>query len=334
MAPGATKEGVVNLLTSDERKQLLDVAKLYYEDSLTQAEIARFIGVSRATISRMLSEAKQHGLVRIFIADGNVDTGSVEQTLLEQFSLQAVRVVAVTPGDEKLILQATARESALFAARFLTPSDCIGMAWGNTLYELAQYLPSLSLPDTRVVQLMGNIDSAAVQSYAMEIIKTTSARLHTENAFTLPCPIVVDNAIISDILLHDAKISQILQLARGCNKLFINLALPDEYSCLYRAGYINDDDLALLHKAHSVGSLGCHFIDEGGAMCQPKLDARTIGVSLEDIRHAECVLACVADRKKAAVLHAALVGGYIDVLMVDSITARLLLDIHSGASAE
>lgn len=68
--------------------------------------------------------------------------------------------------------------------------------------------------------------------------------------------------------------------------------------------------------------------------CASRNWTRTIGVSLEDIRHAECVLACVADRKKAAVLHAALVGGYIDVLMVDSITARLLLDIHSGTSAE
>ena len=325
------KKGEVSLLTSEERKQLLDVAKLYYDDNLTQAEIARYIGVSRSTVSRMLSEAKEHGLVRIFIADDTVDTGNIERTLMEYFALQAVRVVSVTPGDEKLILQATARESALFAARFLSPSDCIGMAWGNTLHELAKNLPSLSLPDTQVVQLMGNIDSATVQSYAMEIIKTTSIRLHTENAFTVPCPIMVDNAIISDILLHDAKISQILQLACNCNKMFINLALPNEFSCLYRAGYISDDDLMSLHEARSVGSIGCHFIDENGAMCQPKLDARTIGVSLEDIQRAECVLACVADNKKADVLHAALIGGYIDVLMVDSVTAKLLLDIHSKA---
>ncbi len=318
------------MLTSDERKQLLDIARLYYEDNLTQAEIARYIGVSRATISRMLSEAKQHGLVRILIGDGAVDTRNIERTLMQYFSLQAVRVVPVTPGDERSILQATARESALFAARYFSAGDCIGMAWGHTLYELTQNLPSLSLPDTQVVQLMGNIDSATVPSYAMEIIKTTSARLHTENAFTLPCPVVVDSAIISDILLHDAKIGQVLQLARHCNKMFTNLALADEGSCLYRAGYISDDDLESLHKARAVGSIACHYIDESGALCQPKLDARTIGVSLLDIQQAECVLACVADNKKVAVLHAALVGGYIDVLMVDSITAGLLLDLHAN----
>lgn len=320
------------MLSSAERKQLLNIARLYYEDNLTQAEIARYIGVSRPTISRMLSEAKENGLVKIFIDDVTVNTDDIERSLMESFSLQAVRVISVSPGDEKLILQATARESALFAARFLSPNDCIGMAWGNTLNELAKNLPYLSFPEARVVQLMGNIDSATVHSYAMEIIKTTSTRLGTAYAFMLPCPIMVDHAIISDILLHDAKISQVLQLARSCNKMFINLALPDEYSCLSQAGYLKEDDIKSLQEVHSVGSIGCRFIDASGEMCHPSLDARTVGVSLEDIRQAECVLACVADSRKAAVLHAALIGGYIDVLMVDSITAKLVMDIHAGAT--
>lgn len=319
------------MLSSEDRKRLIDIARLYYDDNLTQAEIAKYIGVSRPTISRLLADAKEHGLVKILIDDASVDTGDIERALMDYFSLQAARVVSVTQGDDKLILQATARDSALFATRFLGPKDSIGMAWGKTLYELAKNLPSLSFPETRIVQLMGNIDSATVHSYAMEIIKATTTLLGTDSAYTLTCPIIVDNAIIADILLHDAKIGQILQLARNCNKVFINLALPNEESCLYRAGYLNDEDLILLRDVRAVGSICCRFVDANGEICYPKLDARTIGASLEDIRKAECVLACVADNRKAAVLHAALVGGYIDVLMIDSITAKLVLDIHAGA---
>jgi deoxyribonucleoside regulator len=320
-----------NLLSNTERKQLLEVARWYYEDNLTQAEIAKYIGVSRSTVSRMLSVAKEHGLVRVFIYDAPVDTGETEQALIDLFSLQAVRVVSVTPGDEDLILQATVRESALFATRFISPNDCIGMAWGYTLHELAKNLPKLSLPEVKIVQLLGNIDSATVRSYAMEIINTTSTRLGTTNAYTLPCPIVVDNEIISDILLHDARIRQILYLTSNCNKLFINLALPNEYSCLYQAGYITEKDLSILQEAKSAGSIGCRYIDDMGKMCHPQLNARTIGISLDDILKTETVLACVADSRKAGILHAALVGGYIDVLMVDSITANLVLDIHARA---
>ncbi|MCK4451808.1 MAG: helix-turn-helix domain-containing protein, partial [Anaerolineae bacterium] len=41
-----------------KRTELLaQVASLYYEDDLTQAEVARRIGMSRSTISRLLHEA-------------------------------------------------------------------------------------------------------------------------------------------------------------------------------------------------------------------------------------------------------------------------------------
>ena len=317
------------VISSKERKQLIDVARLYYEDNFTQAEIAKFIGVSRPTVSRMLSDAKDYGLVKIFIDDALADTGEIEHSLMENFSLQAVKVVSVTPGDEKLILQATVRESALFAARFISQDDCIGVAWGHTLFELVKNFPLLSFPNVKIVQLMGNIDSATIRSYAMEIINNISIRLGTENAYTLPCPIVVDNAIIADILLHDTKINQILNLARNCNKLFINLASPTKHSCLYQAGYLAESDIAFLKEKNSAGSIGCRYIDHMGKLCHPQLNARTIGVDLEDIIRTEMVLACVADSRKAEILHAALTGNYIDVLMVDSITANLVLNIQA-----
>lgn len=321
--------GVNTLLNLVEKKQLVKVAKLYYDENLTQAEIAKLIGVSRPSISRMLSDAKDKGLVKIFIEDDSMDSGEVENALLERFHLEAVKVVGVPHGDENLILQATARESALFAARFISPGDCVGMAWGQTLHELAKSFPSLSLPDIRVVQLMGNIDSAIVRSYAMEIVNTISARLGTKNASTLPCPIVVDNVIISDTLKHDAKIRNTLDLIKNCNRVFVNLALPNEHSCLYQAGYLNEADIRFLHQTESVGNICCRFIDREGFMVYPQLDARTIGISLEDLKNVETVLACVADYRKANILHAALLGGYINVLMVDSITANLILSMDN-----
>ena len=40
-------------------------ATLYYLQDATQAEVAVKLGVSRATVSRLLSEARQAGIVRI-----------------------------------------------------------------------------------------------------------------------------------------------------------------------------------------------------------------------------------------------------------------------------
>jgi DNA-binding transcriptional MocR family regulator len=47
-----------------ERTELLaQVASMYYEDNLNQDEIARRIDTSRSTVSRMLQEAREAGMV-------------------------------------------------------------------------------------------------------------------------------------------------------------------------------------------------------------------------------------------------------------------------------
>ena len=53
---------------------LYAAAKMYYTDEATQAEVAERLQTSRATISRLLAEARRHGIVRIEVipADSEV----------------------------------------------------------------------------------------------------------------------------------------------------------------------------------------------------------------------------------------------------------------------
>jgi len=46
---------------------LLAVARLYYEDDLSQQQIADRLGVSRSTVSRLLQLAREQGIVHIEI---------------------------------------------------------------------------------------------------------------------------------------------------------------------------------------------------------------------------------------------------------------------------
>lgn len=53
---------------SEERWALLaKVASLYYEQDLTQAEIAKRLNISRPQVSRLLAEGRQEGVVKITI---------------------------------------------------------------------------------------------------------------------------------------------------------------------------------------------------------------------------------------------------------------------------
>ena len=55
-------------LTRARAAVLLEVSRLYWEEDLGQAEIARRTGYSRPTVSRMLTEARRVGIVTVTVA--------------------------------------------------------------------------------------------------------------------------------------------------------------------------------------------------------------------------------------------------------------------------
>lgn len=65
------------MLQAGERAQLIAAARLYYEEELTQAQVAQCLGVSRPSVSKMLARAKKLGIVRIDICAGDEGESSL-----------------------------------------------------------------------------------------------------------------------------------------------------------------------------------------------------------------------------------------------------------------
>ncbi len=178
-----------------------------------------------------------------------------------------------------------------------------------------------------IMQLCGNLDNADAFTYATEIIGNISFRLTAKSAFTLPYPVIVDNSIIFEILMHDEKVRANMDLIESCNKLIVNLGVPNETNCLYKSGYLKPADLAMLQTRGAVGSICCHYFNNNGEICDQQLDKRTVSISYESIKKAELVMCCICGHFKAKALQAALKASLIDVLAVDYITAELVLKL-------
>src|SRR5436190_8825277 len=81
---------------SDEQVQL--AARLYYVDSLGQAEVARFVGVSQTKVSRLLSLARERGIVQITVAEYQPRNLELERQLVCEFGLKTVAVIKTAPN--------------------------------------------------------------------------------------------------------------------------------------------------------------------------------------------------------------------------------------------
>jgi len=310
-----------------EERLLIEIAHLYYEEDLTQNEIAKQLGLSRPTVSRLLKEAKERGLVKILILDPHADLLKMEKELAARFKLRAVRVAPTPAPDDLLIKQAAAQEAAGFIPRFLEPGDTIGVSWGSSLYELVRVFPVMPLPGSTVVQLNGGIDSANTRNNALDIVQGLAMRLGAE-AYTLPCPDIVGSPEIRAAFLQDARLARVLELGRSATKALVSIGSPSTESVLVEAGYFRPEDIIALKGKGAVGDICSRYFDCHGQVCDPELDARTIGLSLEELRRIPCVIALAAGVNKGPALLGALRGGYCDILITDAATARdaLVLD--------
>ena len=86
----------------DERRLMVKVSKLYYEDNLNQDEILEKLHLSRSKVSRLLQRARDEGIVQITVITPDGILSDLEAKLEARFRLQEVVVVEVRPSDSAI----------------------------------------------------------------------------------------------------------------------------------------------------------------------------------------------------------------------------------------
>src|SRR3989440_3912667 len=109
-------------------------ARLYYEDELSQQQIAERLGVSRTTVSRLLQMARDEHIVRIQVVEPT-DVVTLSDELTQTLGLTRVVVVeasasrASSAGETaEHLIEPALRE---LAGLQLTKGSNVGGAWGK-----------------------------------------------------------------------------------------------------------------------------------------------------------------------------------------------------------
>src|SRR5512139_2866465 len=162
---------------SYSEEQLRLAARLYYLDGLAQNEVARFVKISQARVSRLLAAARERGIVRISVAEYEPRNEALERALRRQFGLGAVAVIKTTEGaTSEDARRAVGHFGAPFVAALLPPKSVVATAGGRTVRELVQLLPEDPDRQLTVVQAMGSIDSTIGPEDALELARILARR--------------------------------------------------------------------------------------------------------------------------------------------------------------
>lgn len=307
---------------SDETLRL--AARLYYVDGMGQAEVAQFVRVSQAKVSRLLAMARERGIVRISVAEYEPRDPALEQRLQKQFKFSAVAVIktveAATVDEAR---RALAHFGAAFVSSLIPPRSTVAIAGGRTMRELVQSLPLDAERRVTAVQAMGSVDSNVGPVDAFELGRSMARRLGG-SFLTINTPAFVPDKRTRDSFLALPQIRAVWQQLNKADVVLIGIGTLDN-SVFVERGVLSAGDLKKLAACGAVGEICGRFFDRNGRECDSSWRDRVISIELEHLRRTPQVIGMIAGADRAEAIRAAVKGGLIKSLIIDVPGALALL---------
>lgn len=309
----------------ENRDRLAAIARMYYLDNLGQHEIARILGISRSQISRLLTRARELGVVRISVDEYDPRDHQLEERLRGAFSLRHVVVVRTQDHDPEHVRRATGYFAAASVSELIQTGMRIGLAGGRTLAEvIAHVVPGVrGVRGVTAVQLMGNIGPEAGEIDAAELSRVLAQRFGG-TYFTVNAPAIVQDRAARDLFLAHDHIRAVWQLFSSLHLALVGIGSPEDSAFIAR-GVIGQEERKRLREAGAIGEICGRFFDAAGRQCDDPYHDRVVSIDLETLRRCPDVVAVTNGAARTPAVRAALVTRLVTSLVIDEHGARALL---------
>ena len=309
---------------ADENELLMvRAAELYYDDNKTQDEIGALLGITRWKVGRLLTQARQTGIVRIDIVHPSARRLGLERELCARFGLKDA--VVIPAPDAKDLNANVARAAADYLTALRPVPRTLGVSWGRTLGELAERLPRGWSQGVTVVQINGGVSVNRQAGTAADTAMTIATKAAGQ-AVILPSPAILERLETKRAIEADRTVAGVLSMATTASAYLYSAGVATEDSVLVDSGYLTADEVAVLRDNGAVGDVVGRFINAEGDTVDPELNERTVGLGHDQLRAAQTAIFVVAGEAKHPVARAVVSTGLCTVIVTDEATAQSLLE--------
>lgn len=314
---------------SDKLPIVMRCAWLYYEDGLTQAEIAEELAVSRATVGRLLGDARRTGVVTFQFHSEQLQAMTLGRELREAFGLSGS--VVLPELNRTLTQEATNDRLAAGAAQYLADHIRHGLplalGWGDTVSRTLGAMKLSLEGELRLVTLTGgaNVYLDAILG-SPEAERPAPVRVQAD---MVPAPLLASSAGLAAAFSSEADVQRVLRASNEAPRALVGVGSPTADSTLVKLGYVTPAELAEIAAMGAVGDLLGQFFDARGEVLDIDVHRRRIGIDISSLRRRAGVVGVAGGPTKAEAIMAALAGQLIDVLVTDESTARTMLELRA-----
>ncbi len=311
-------------------ERLAHAAFLYYIEGLSQADVARVLGVTRSNVSRMLSAAREQYIVRFEIAYPLDRDPVLERRLLSRFASDGVRDVIVIPSRDKGVgrvshdLLAVGQACCGWLDINLRDQQRLGLCWGGTIEAMVESAHFDRRFDVEVVQIAGEL-SIDSRFSGHDLVRNLAEKLGGRYRY-FNAPAVIPDELTAQALTKSPQVSSALASARTCDVAIVGIGqfgMGSSDLFLQRAG-ASDAEIQEARDSGAVGQISGRFYDADGKQIDLAINRRVLSLDLVEITKIETVVAVASSAQKTEAVRAALRGGLINILIVDDLLAQQL----------
>ncbi len=305
---------------------ILRIAQMRYDQRMPQNEIARALDISESTVSRALKAAMDLGFVEIQISPTGLRDFALERRLAQAYALDFAVVVQPRAGGASTG-DVLGRAVARVVEERSGPGTVVGVSDGDTVAAVAAAVRRGRSSDIDVVSLIGGVGAPQIPSHSSEVCRTLAAGLGAR-AWQLPVPAIVDNAEAAAHLLQTSTVSTVFELMKRAAIALVGIGEISPLATVFRHGVIPTDRIGKIASSGAVGTICGWFYGADGKVIPTEFDDCTLSVSPTVLKSIPTRLGVAMHAEKAQAIRAAIVGGWINAVGLDSDTAEALLKLR------
>jgi DNA-binding transcriptional regulator LsrR (DeoR family) len=305
-----------------DEQQATRAAWLYFIGGLTQAQVAKRLGVNRIRVNRLLAQAREQGLVQIRVTGRLADCIALEEKLKECFHL-ADAVVVPTPPDQSRVPYVIGNAAGVALAERLEDGMAVGVGWGRTLRLSLRSVPRRPMNKLSVISLLGGLTRGA----AMNPYETAShlADLVNASCYYIAAPALADSQLTKNVLMAQPMLREVFGRGEAVDLAFLSVGELSNECTMAKVGLVDGEDVKSLRTAGAAGDICVHWIDRRGRIVDHPLNLRSIALPPTKLSAIPCVILASGGKQKIDVIHGALHGKMANVLVTDEFTAKGVL---------
>ncbi|WP_439328135.1 transcriptional regulator LsrR [Lonepinella sp. BR2357] len=301
-----------------EEELLARIAWFYYHDNLTQNDIGERLNIPRLKVSRLLEKGRQMGIIKVEIHSAFTGCFELEEALQHHFQLKHIRVLPALESHD--VNERLGNGAAQLLASLLKPQQLLAIGFGETIMQTIKFSNEfITNNNIKLITLSGGVGP---------YMKGIGQLDGSCSVSMIPAPLRASSVEAAKLFKRESCVKDIMLAATGADVAIVGIGatLQKGQATLLRTGYISEQKQQEIRQQGAVGDILGYFMQKDGTLLpNMPLHDELISLPLSDLTKIPNVIGVAGGEDKVEAILSALQGKYINSLVTEERTARLML---------